>query len=673
MITKRRMKKWLVAGIGLLLVGMGAWWVWSLGQLPAEATPAMTLQVTAEPVQVRRLSQQEWMEAKTGDTLSVGDSVRTGSGGSATVQILGNAESRLSSDTQVTIQNAQPPSSMGVPFLVNLVLESGRAWSRVLRLFDVQSTFQVHTDTVVATVRGTAFDLSKSTTGTVLWVSDSAVQVSGAEEGSLAPSPASQFTVSEGFMANFDPSGKLLQQQAISDGSRQSDWFISNTTRDSAFVQSAAQAVATQFASMRSETPGSLLDGIAKISESIHLTFAGDDAPELYARYAARRLAAIKVLMDGGRPGQALQAYSTLEEDMTTRSTGAKGDLYRRSLRRNLVPVFILLQEVVPNSPSYRFKQRLEDLNVTLAGADQIDVSYTRLLAIDARLDEASMLITTSSLDDARGLLDIARQGISNVERDIDHVPDETDATRLEAVRAKLYALKARETSIRTRLATAIQPPTNQIQITEGSTTSTSSTIETVVPTSTPSVASSTFASLSMSASPSSPVAGDTLHLTAIATDEAGSKTDVTAKTQFSLTGTAASLNGPVLSTRAAGTIILKGVFTQDGRSLTATLTISIKPKAAVLQSVTVVTQGSTVLAYNETVPILVRAQYSDGSQKDVTTLAQLTSSNSVLGYFTGSLFHAGSTAPGTDTVIATYREGNISKTSSLDIQIVAR
>jgi hypothetical protein len=670
------MKKWLVFIVGIALLGIFGWWIWSLGELPAEVAPALTVHVDARPVQIRRAGQANWNDANTGDELKVGDAVRTGDQGAATLDVLGQGESRLAPQSQVTIQTAQPSSQSGSTLLVNFSLDAGRLWSRVLRLFDVQSTYEVHTNIVVATVRGTAFDLNKTATGTVLWVSDSAVQVSGSEEGSMAPSPSSQFTVSEGFMASFDPSGTLLNQQAISDAAKQGDWFISNTTRDAAFVEAASKAVQSQFASMHSETPGSVLDDVAQLSEGIHLTFAGDDAPTLYARYAARRLAAIKALMDQGSPGQALQAYSSLEEQITSRTAGTRGAEYRAAIQHELGPVFMLLEDVVPSSPSYRFKQRLEDLNVTLAGTDQLDTAYARLLAVDARLDEAAALINSSSLDDARGLLDTARQGIANVERDIDHVPDDVSPDRLNAVRAKLYALKARETSIRTRLATALQPPTSEFPVSDqGSATSTSSTLETVTtPTSTTETASSsTYVSLSLTVSPATVFVGDTVKLMAVATDANGVKTDVTAKTQFVSASDAVLLNGPLLSARAPGSAAVRASYTDNGKTLTASLTVSVQAKVPVLQSISVVARGSTVLAWNQTVAILVQAQYSDGTQKDVTAATQLTSSNTVLGYFTSNQFHAGTTAAGTDTVIATYHEGSVTKTASLDIQIVSR
>jgi hypothetical protein len=53
--------------------------------------------------------------------------------------------------------------------------------------------------------------------------------------------------------------------------------------------------------------------------------------------------------------------------------------------------------------------------------------------------------------------------------------------------------------------------------------------------------------------------------------------------------------------------------------------------------------------------PVTVQATMSDGSTKDVTNEASLTTSNFVLGYFTKNLFHAGTTATGTGQIIATY------------------
>jgi len=663
------MRKWAVVLVILLFAAGGVFWFWSLGSLPAPVVPRIHLHVTHEVVDVRSSGSDAWTRGMDGQELHEGDVVRTDVAGSATIIFDGKSESRLLAGSEVQLSHADLGGQSS--FAVELKLVSGRVWNRVMRLLDLDDSFAIQANSVVATVRGTAFDLQTSATGTTLWVSDAAVQVTGGDRGS---SPDTSLILTEGSVARFDGLGKVITTQQIGDDVRQSDWFLMNSNADNVFVRGVSDELLARYAALDATTPESLADKVAKLSERLHLWLSADQAPALYARYAARRLFAIKRLIDDGNSGQAFQALSSLEDDVTAHLSGSSGDAYRKAIRSSLSDMLLLMKDVGSSSPAYRMKQRLEDLNVQLAGPDGMETAYAHLLSIEARLDEAGSLIMVSSLDDAKNALDAARQGLQNVERDIDTLSDGNTTDRMHALRGKLDVLKARESAMRVRLATAITPPTGEITPSDANATSTPSvSVTPTTPASTAAVPTSTatagFTKIELSAQPDPAQVGDKVRLSVLGVLPDGTKTDVTARSTFSLSGKLGTLNGPVYTATTAGSVTVNASYLDGTNKLSASHQLQIQTPPVTVSSLDVQSQGSTTLAYGSRTPIIVTAHYSDKTTKDVTSLANLVSSNPSIGSMVGNIFVSGKVA-GTATISATYSEKGMTVRGTLDLLV---
>ncbi len=659
------MRRWVVSLIGLivLLAGTG-FWFWSLGSLPPPSEAFIQLKAVAGQVDIQHAGSDAWQQASDDEKLSPGDTVRTGVHAEATIEFDGHGESRLASKTEIHIERADMVRS--TPFVVNLRLVSGRVWSRVLRLLDLNESFVVHTNTVVATVRGTTFNLQTTSAGTTLWVSDAAVQASGGEIGSSAPNLDSAFVVSEGFLATFNAKGKVIASQPLSDNVKQSEWFIKNTAGDKLFVHSITQSLIAQMNAMGGARPGSFTDVLAHNSERLHIMLDPSHAPELYARYTARRLYAIERQIESGKYSVAFQTLSAVQNDIAAHIAGTNGAAYRAKLKISLGDILFLMRGVEFASPAYHMKQIMEDLNVTLAGTDRIDTAYAHLLNIETWLDEAGILIDMSSLDHAKASLDAARQGLQNVERTIDHFPDTVPISRLRALRGKLSGLKIREVSLRIRLATAIVPPTSQIIVPK--ITATTST-DVIIATSTP--ATPRFTQLNFTVQPNPSTVGDTVRLSVIGTSSDGSTHDVTARSIFSLSSALGSLNGPIYSATAEGNVTITAMYHDGDTTLNATRSVRINAAPVTLTRIKVVSQGVTSLVSGTRVLLRATAYYSDGSTKDVTQMAQFVTSNPSIGSMSGNLFHAGNAA-GMVTITASYTDQAGSAKGGIDMQVTA-
>jgi hypothetical protein len=650
---------WIVALIATLAVVF--WLFWRLGDLPRENPQSASLQIYNGIVERKTAGSQSWIQARDGETLQAGDALRTGKDSSAVVTFYDRAQIRLTPGSQIDLAAATQGDG-ATSFAVRIKLVSGRAWSRVLRLFSLNDIYSVAANDVVATVRGTAFDTTFQPSGASFAVLDSAIEVARAVQGAQTP-----LVVSQGFRVNFDGTGKLTKTELLGDDFKQSEWISGNLRKDEAFVHEKTQKLESDLRALGGQLPGGVMDGLTRVSERLHLALDAKAAPALFSRYAARHLYQVLVLYKEGQSGSATQALARLEDEISLQAS--RGTAYQAQLARMLTDFESILREVGPSSPLYRMKQRIEDLQLRLASGDALDSISVRLRSIDARLDETDSLIEQSSLDDAKDALEAARQGIINIEIEIDRLPDTQPRDRVGALRGKLNVLKAREAATRIKLATALEPPKAEIGTSPGE--SAGSTGDLSASSTIPTATSTVYVTLSLTASPAAPVVGDTVTLKAFAETLQGKKTDVTAMTKFNLTGSA-RLNGPTIYTVTPGTLTLSGEYTVDSTVLSARLYLNVKAKAITLQKIRLVPNGSTTLGYGQELPLTVFADYSDGTARDVTAQTTFSSSNLLLGFLTGSLFHAASNS-GTARVGATYAEAGKTVTAYLDLVIQPR
>ena len=95
-------------------------------------------------------SDNQWHAGTDGQMLYQGDSVKTNPGSQASLVFINIGELRLEPQTEVTL-------TMLTPISVRVYQTIGDTYSKVKKLFDPASSYEVETPTAVASVRGTAF------------------------------------------------------------------------------------------------------------------------------------------------------------------------------------------------------------------------------------------------------------------------------------------------------------------------------------------------------------------------------------------------------------------------------------------------------------------------------------------------------------------------------------
>lgn len=565
------MKRWFPLLIVAVLV-LGGIWFWSLGSLPDEVTSDARITASEGSVTVRSPDGSE-RGAMVGMGLVPGETVFTGPDGKATVDWFGNGETRVGESSQVLIQRAEEAEGS---VQVRLRLETGRVWSRVLRLLDMNSDVSVETGDVVATVRGTSFDVQKSSGGpTTIWVADSVVEAAGATVGGAADG----FFIPEGSMADFGSGRRTTSTRLISQADRETPWFTRNRESDTKFRADTLNRLKT---SLSGRAPSGFLRDLTRWSEGLRTRFAAKDRRlRLESRYLLRRLLETRLMAEEGKSGLAYQEFARLDGELRSRFQARPESV--AAARPAILAAQVLFRDVQPTSAAYRIKQQVEEWLpfVARSAAERL---YARLMSIDARLDEASSALVSGEEETATQVLVLARQGLVNADRERREAKD-LEANQAARIRRVWKALSIRAEALDLQLKALNEPlpspppePVESPTSTEPVVTPTSTAPTAPTPTTTTPTAQPKPVSLSLT--PTSITIGFFERVTyrAIVVYDTGFTRDVSKSARFTASPTGyGALNGNVFSaTELQGTITINAEYQEQGVTLTAASSLTI-------------------------------------------------------------------------------------------------
>ena len=163
--------------------------------------------------------------ASVGKELKAGDIVQTGQDGQASIEFYSSDRTALDVGSRLHIDEASIDENNWRKQKVRLTLFTGRAWSRALKLLDVDSTYQVGYNNVVTAVRGTAFMITGEPLRYTMDEFAGSVILSGSATG----------TVGDGLTATFElgtPPAKLAN----------ATWFTPDQVRNDHWVRGQLRA-----------------------------------------------------------------------------------------------------------------------------------------------------------------------------------------------------------------------------------------------------------------------------------------------------------------------------------------------------------------------------------------------------------------------------------------------
>lgn len=172
--------KLIVAFVLLIAIFIGGF---SVALAAATAPPSVpnepaTLTIESGTVETRTSSSAEWKNGTDGEQVFPGESLRTGAGSSASVNLFDQGLMRLDENTEITLTDTVWDHNNPTVFTGNIFLATGNLWSRLFTFVSPDSSFNVSTSSTVATVRGTVFSVTARPDGSAwVYVDNHAVQV----------------------------------------------------------------------------------------------------------------------------------------------------------------------------------------------------------------------------------------------------------------------------------------------------------------------------------------------------------------------------------------------------------------------------------------------------------------------------------------------------------------
>jgi len=173
------LKPWLITCLALLITLPSL----SLGDIEPprkDVIPLYTIETIegAGQVRLQKADSQEWTNAKEGDYLEEGDSLKVGSATTAVLSLKDDTFIQVSENTVLNIKTLSDQGDKG--FLTRLTLSAGRILSDVRKNLGLTgSVYEVESGGVVCGVRGTVFEVANSGDNVETTTHEGSVQVQG--------------------------------------------------------------------------------------------------------------------------------------------------------------------------------------------------------------------------------------------------------------------------------------------------------------------------------------------------------------------------------------------------------------------------------------------------------------------------------------------------------------
>jgi ferric-dicitrate binding protein FerR (iron transport regulator) len=126
------------------------------------ATAFTVLSIVGGNVLVLKPGENEWIDGTAGMTLGVDYKIKTGAGGHATITFFEGTTIELDSSTEITLDELDLD---GTASHIGIEQSLGKTISRVKKLVDPASSYEIETPAAVASVRGTDFYTSVMSNG----------------------------------------------------------------------------------------------------------------------------------------------------------------------------------------------------------------------------------------------------------------------------------------------------------------------------------------------------------------------------------------------------------------------------------------------------------------------------------------------------------------------------
>ena len=603
-----------------------------LARAPGEAVNAdqRVMAIPTGSAQIKLAGTSEWLELGTGRELHSGDALRTSASG--TIEMLWGERgvTRVESNSEIIIPVM--PITMELRNVSSEIdVVKGSIWSRLLKVFDADSSFAVQSQQVVSTVRGTAFGFLVNGGLADVAVTDSVVSMRGVS----ADKPV---FIREGRWGRFDAKGVQSMKNLTADQT----WWKNNAQQDQDFDVAQRALIRSRFEkTIRSLPP--IMRWVAMYVRGLTV----DRTP------AQRLWMARQTIADMTLNHQSVKFDWVLGDAKLWE--GRNVDILLSDIRDGL---YVLALDQSPEARQSATALSLARRSLLSPNPDVARFAYAEALDVDDQIDQLLMKMSADANADMQ-------EQIIELKKNIDQKIVERSA--YPSIVQKWQALRARlefEGS-----GFTVSSSTNN-----GTSPSTAPRAP-KLPKSAPVVSGvCPLTQLQMILSKSTLKPNETVSVTVKGLCKNASIVDITKKVYLSSGYPSdGTFVGNVFTPKKAGSIDLFAVLMQDGQTFNVKQSISVA-SAPVVKSMKAVRvssmNGSNTVLTSGSIVLVGEAIWSDGSVSDMTTQCRWSVSDPLIGLISGrTLFPL---KAGTEIVSCTIADApNPSVTGSFSVTIV--
>ncbi len=353
-------------------------------------------------VSIKKGESEDWEPLKGDMEIEESDRIKTDESGKATVIFYDNSIVHVDSDTEIIVREASVDYDNYTNDSVNIKVDSGRVWSRILQLMDKSSSFQVESSNTVATVRGTAFDFHVTPEGNTEIVGiENEIEVTVFEE-----QEGERKVIARSFLAEETEttisgkwnSGKEVEIRETAKEKTGSDWFIENSRKDEKHEEEISNKKREELRKIAKILPDSKLYEINKDKEALMLLIAKSSPKKLHSLIANAikiRLAEAQILVDNKEVGAARKTLDEAEELFAKYQDEIKKEefsKFRYQIKNQIELQQRLMNKITIEDAAFEIKKQLEKLEEVLVLKEDKDQLFSRIRHLENRLEEDQLL-----------------------------------------------------------------------------------------------------------------------------------------------------------------------------------------------------------------------------------------------------------------------------------------
>lgn len=333
------MKKLIVILVILILAfGALSYWAVNVYAKPLQIGELKIVLVPEDDGVFLKSGEGEYQKVSEEIDLKVGDAIKTDETGSARIILFDTNEVSLDKNSEVVIEESFIDSETPFFTKIKLNLKKGQIWNRLLELLHPDAYFEVESGGVVATVRGTIFNMSNIDGNINIAVIENSVAVSevGGTEVAETIKSGEEKEINFKKIKNINEA-KIFE---ITETRKAGAWFKNNFLRDGKFrefIKEKKENILRQIGPL----PGGRFYPAKRLGERVAtlLTFDKNARAEREKNFAARKFLAARLLLAEGEKIRAFQVLKSISNIKDIAPIIRRADYYDRDFLKTEVQV----------------------------------------------------------------------------------------------------------------------------------------------------------------------------------------------------------------------------------------------------------------------------------------------------------------------------------------------